>query len=108
MRIDKLTSKLQLALEDAQSLALGKDNNFIEPAHLILALLDQKGGPVRPLLLQIGFNIPELHEQLEQDVRDLPQVVNHEGEIAVSPDLARLLNQADKLAQQKDDSFISS
>jgi ATP-dependent Clp protease ATP-binding subunit ClpB len=108
MRIDKLTSKLQLALEDAQSLALGKDNNFIEPAHLILALLDQKGGPVRPLLLQIGFNIPELHEQLEQDVRDLPQVVNHEGEIAVSPDLARLLNQADKLAQQKGDSFISS
>ena len=108
MRIDKLTSKLQLALADAQSLALGKDNNFIEPAHLILAMLDQKGGSVRPLLSQIGFNVPELHEQLEQDVRDLPQVVNHEGEIAISSDLARLLNQADKLAQQKGDSFISS
>ena len=101
MRIDKLTSKLQLALADAQSLALGKDNNFIEPAHLILAMLDQKGGSVRPLLSQIGFNMPELYEQLEQDVRDLPQVVNHEGEIAISSDLARLLNQADKLAQQK-------
>ncbi|MDC0221111.1 ATP-dependent chaperone ClpB [Gammaproteobacteria bacterium] len=108
MRIDKLTSKLQLALADAQSLALGKDNNFIEPAHLILAMLDQKGGSVRPLLSQIGFNVPELHEQLEQDVRDLPQVVNHEGEIAISSDLARLLSQADKLAQQKGDSFISS
>ena len=108
MRIDKLTSKLQLALADAQSLALGKDNNFIEPAHLILAMLDQKDGSVCPLLSQIGFNVPELHEQLEQDVRDLPQVVNHEGEIAISSDLARLLNQADKLAQQKGDSFISS
>ena len=108
MRIDKLTSKLQSALADAQSLALGKDNNFIEPAHLMLALLDQKGGSVRPLLSQTGFNIGELHEQLIQAVQNLPQVSNHEGEISVSPDLAKLLNQADKLAQQKGDSFISS
>ena len=108
MRIDKLTSKLQSALADAQSLALGKDNNFIEPVHLMLALLDQKGGSVRPLLSQTGFNIAELHEQLTQAVADLPQVTNHEGEVSVSPDLAKLLNQADKLAQQKGDSFISS
>ncbi|MDD9896119.1 MAG: ATP-dependent chaperone ClpB [Gammaproteobacteria bacterium] len=108
MRIDKLTSKLQSALADAQSMALGKDHNLIEPAHLMLALIDQKGGSVRPLLSQTGFNVAQLHEQLVQAVDDLPQVANSEGEISVSPDLGKLLNQADKLAQQKGDSFISS
>ncbi|MDD9890248.1 MAG: type VI secretion system ATPase TssH, partial [Gammaproteobacteria bacterium] len=107
MRIDKLTSKLQSALADAQSMALGKDHNLIEPAHLMLALIDQKGGSVRPLLSQTGFNVAQLHEQLVQAVDDLPQVANSEGEISVSPDLGKLLNQADKLAQQKGDSFIS-
>jgi len=108
MRIDKLTSKLQSALADAQSMALGKEHNLIEPAHLMLALIDQKGGSVRPLLSQTGFNIAQLQEQLVQAVDDLPQVPNNEGEISVSPDLGKLLNQADKLAQQKGDSFISS
>ncbi|MDP6653209.1 MAG: ATP-dependent chaperone ClpB [Gammaproteobacteria bacterium] len=108
MQIDKLTSKLQAALADAQSLALGKEHNLIEPAHLLLTLIDQKGGSVRPLLSQTGFNIGSLREQLQQAVDDLPQVPDNEGEIAVSPDLGKLLNQADKLAQQKGDSFISS
>ncbi len=108
MRIDKLTSKLQAALADAQSLALGKENNFIEPAHLLLSLLDQKGGSVRPLLSQTGFNIPDLRSQLQELVDNLPQVPDNQGEISVSQDLSRLLNQADKLAQQKGDSFISS
>ena len=108
MQIDKLTSKLQSALADAQSLALGKDHNLIEPAHLLLTLIDQKGGSVRPLLSQTGFNITELRSQLQQLVDDLPHVPDNEGEIAVSPHLGKLLNQADKLAQQKGDSFISS
>lgn len=108
MRMDKLTSKLQSALADAQSLALGKDHNQIKPEHLMLALLDQKGGSVRPLLSQTGFNIGDLRTQLQKAVDDLPQVPNHDGEIAGSPELGKLLNQADKLAQQKGDSFISS
>lgn len=108
MRIDKLTSKLQSALSDAQSLALGKDHNLIEPVHLLLALIDQKGGSVKPLLSQTGFNVNELRTQLQKAVDDLPHVPNHEGDISVSPDLGKLLNQADKLAQQKGDSYISS
>ena len=108
MRIDKLTSKLQTALADAQSLALGKEHNLIEPAHLLLTLIDQKGGSVRPLLSQTGFNITELRAQLQRLVDDLPHVPDNEGEISVSPDLGKLLNQADKLAQQKGDAFISS
>jgi len=108
MRIDKLTSKLQSALVDAQSLALGKDNNQIEPCHLMLSLIDQKGGSVTPLLSQTGFNLVELRQQLQKLVDDLPKIQNSEGEITVSPELAKLLNQADKLAQKKGDSFISS
>ena len=74
MRIDKLTSKLQSALADAQSLALGKDNNQIEPCHLMLALVDQKGGSVTPLLSQTGFNVTELRGSLQQLVDNLPEV----------------------------------
>lgn len=108
MRFDKLTSKLQSAFSDAQSLAVGKDHNLIQPVHLLLALLDQKGGSVRPLLSQTGFNIPELRTQLQQAVDNLPQMPNSDGEISGSPELGKLLNQADKIAQQKGDSFISS
>lgn len=108
MRIDKLTSKLQSALADAQSMALGADNNLIDPAHLILALIDQKGGSVRPLLSQTGFDVGDLREKLQRLVDDLPKLNDASGEIAVSPELAKLLNHADKIAQQKGDSFVSS
>jgi len=108
MSLEKFTSKLQSALSDAQSLALGNDNNFIEPVHLTIALLDQKGGSVKPLLSQTGFNVPELRKQLQQILEDLPKVPGGEGDISISQDLARLLNQADKLAQKKGDKFISS
>ncbi|MEQ8314526.1 MAG: ATP-dependent chaperone ClpB [Gammaproteobacteria bacterium] len=108
MRLDKLTSKLQSALADAQSLAVGKDHNLIHPAHLLLALIDQKGGSVRPLLSQTGFNVPELRSKLQKVVDDLPQMPDSDGQISVSPELGKLLNQSDKLAQQKGDSFISS
>ena len=108
MRLDKLTSKLQTALADAQSLALGKDHNLIRPEHLMLVLIDQKGGTVRPLLSQTGFPVSQLRQTLQKSVSDLPVVPDHDGEITVSPELVKLLNQADKLAQQKRDAYVSS
>jgi len=108
MNLEKLTSKLQSALADAQSLALGNDNNYIEPVHLVIALLDQKGGSVKPLLAQTGFNVVDLRSQLQQEVDNLPKITSSEGDVSVSQDLARLLNQADRLSQKKGDKFISS
>ncbi len=108
MRIEQLTSKLQAALSDAQSLALGQDNNFIEPVHLIIALLDQKGGSVRPLLSQTGFNVGDLRNKLQQILERLPKVEGTGGDIVMSNELGRLMNQADKLSQKQGDKFISS
>lgn len=108
MRMDKLTSKFQSALADAQSIALGKDNNFIEPEHLMKALLDQQGGSCRPLLSKVGVNIPQLRTLLDQSLDKLPQVSGTGGDIHVSNQLNRLLNVTDKLAQQRKDNFISS
>ncbi|MEK7260188.1 MAG: ATP-dependent chaperone ClpB, partial [Pseudomonadota bacterium] len=108
MRMDQLTSKLQAALSDAQSLAVGHDNNFIEPVHLIAALLDQKGGSVRPLLSQTGFNIADLRTRLQQLIDRLPKVQGNAGDVSLSNELGRLMNQADKLAQKSGDKFISS
>jgi ATP-dependent Clp protease ATP-binding subunit ClpB len=106
--MDKLTSKFQLALADAQSLALGRDNNFIEPEHLMKALLDQQGGSCRPLLSKALVNIPLLMTLLDQSLEKLPKVSGTGGDIHVSNALNRLLNRTDKLAQQRKDNFISS
>jgi ATP-dependent Clp protease ATP-binding subunit ClpB len=108
MRMDKLTSKFQMALADAQSLALGRDNGFIEPEHLLKALLDQQGGSCRPLLSKAGVNIPQLRSLLDQALDRLPKVSGTGGEIHVSNGLNRLLNLTDKISQQRKDSFISS
>lgn len=108
MRIDRLTSKLQLALSDAQSLAVGRDNSAIEPLHLMSALLEQQGGSIRPLLMQVGFDIAALRQALAKALDDLPKIQNPTGDVNMSQDLARLLNQADRLAQQKGDQYISS
>ncbi|MCW8443884.1 ATP-dependent chaperone ClpB [Fluoribacter gormanii] len=108
MRMDKLTSKFQIALADAQSLALGRDNGFIEPEHLMKALLDQQGGSCRPLLSKAGVNIPLLRTLLDQALDKLPKVSGIGGDIHISNGLNRLLNLTDKLAQQKKDNFISS
>ncbi|KTD41512.1 ATP-dependent chaperone ClpB [Legionella parisiensis] len=108
MRMDKLTSKFQIALADAQSLALGRDNGFIEPEHLMKALLDQQGGTCRPLLSKAGVNIPLLRTLLDQALDKLPKVAGIGGDIHISNGLNRLLNLTDKLAQQKKDNFISS
>ena len=108
MRMDKLTSKLQLALSDAQSLAVGKDHNYIEPAHLVSVLVDQKGGSIRPLLMQTGFDIPALRNGLKKIIEELPVVKDHGGEVLMSPDLSKLLNIADKISQKGGDQYISS
>lgn len=108
MRMDKLTSKFQMALADAQSLALGKDNNFIEPEHLMKALLDQEGSTVKPLLAKAGVNCAKLQSLLESALNKLPTVSGVGGDIHVSNNLHRLLNLTDKLAQQRKDNYISS
>jgi ATP-dependent Clp protease ATP-binding subunit ClpB len=108
MRIDRLTSKLQLALSDAQSIAVGLDHPSIEPLHLMQALLDQQGGSIRPLLMQVGFDINGLRQALTKELDQLPKLQNPTGDMNMSQELARLLNQADRLAQQKGDQYISS
>jgi len=106
--MDKLTSRFQQALADAQSLAVGRDHQFMEPAHVLLALLDGQGGSVRPLLLKAGVNVNKLRSDLEAQLDRLPKVEGTPGEVHVSSDLNRLFNVTDKLAQQKGDQFISS
>ncbi|MBK8814626.1 MAG: ATP-dependent chaperone ClpB [Methylococcaceae bacterium] len=108
MRMDKLTSKFQAALADAQSLALGKDHQFIEPVHLMLALLDQEGGSIKPLLSQIGLNTPVFRSELTKELARLATVSGSGGDVQISNNLARLLNLTDKLAQKRNDQFISS
>ncbi|WP_338494867.1 ATP-dependent chaperone ClpB [Pseudomonas trivialis] len=108
MRIDRLTSKLQLALSDSQSLAVGLDHPAIEPAHLMQALLEQQGGSIKPLLMQVGFDVNSLRKELSKELDQLPKIQNPTGDVNMSQDLARLLNQADRLVQQKGDQFISS
>ncbi len=108
MRIDRLTSKLQLALSDAQSLAVGLDHAAIEPLHLMQALLEQQGGSIKPLLMQTGFDVNSLRQALTKELDHLAKIQNPTGDVNLSQDLARLLNQADRLSQQKGDQFISS
>jgi ATP-dependent Clp protease ATP-binding subunit ClpB len=108
MRMDKLTSRFQSALADAQSLAVGRDNQFIEPAHLLLALLDAEGGGTRPLLLKAGVDVNRLRSQLSSMLDHLPKVEGTAGDVQLSNDLGRLLNVTDKLAQKRGDQFISS
>lgn len=108
MRIDRLTSKLQLALSDAQSLAVGHDHPAIEPVHLMQALLEQQGGSIKPLLMQVGFDVNSLRKELTKELDQLPKIQNPTGDVNMSQDLARLLNQADRLAQQKGDQYITS
>src|SRR5688500_4147840 len=108
MRMDKFTSKFQQALADAQSLAVGRDNQYIDPAHLLVALLDQQGGTVRHLLDKAGVKVNLLRSQLGETLDKLPKVEGNAGEVHVSNDLGRLLNVMDKLAQKRGDQFISS
>jgi len=108
MRMDKLTSKFQMALADAQSLAVGQDHQFIEPAHVLVALLDQQGGTIRGLLTKSGVNVNLLRSQLGDAVDRLPKVEGAGGEVHVGNALTRIFNLTDKIAQKRDDQYISS
>src|SRR6186713_547957 len=108
MRMDKLTSRFQSALSDAQSLAVGRDHQFMEPAHVLGALLDQQDGSTRPLLVKAGANVAKLRKDLDASLDKLPTVQGTPGDVHVSQDLNRLLNVTDKLAQQRKDDYISS
>lgn len=108
MRMDKLTNQLQLGLADAQSLALGKDHNFIEPVHLLSALLAQEGGSTRPLLQRAGADVSALVSATAAAVDKLPVVSGTGGDVHMSSDLGRILNVTDKLAQQNGDAYIST
>ncbi len=108
MRFDKLTTKFQQALADAQSIAVGQDNPYIEPQHLLLALLQQEDGGTASLLQRAGANVPPLRDALKKSVERLPKVEGTGGEINVSRELGNLLNLADKEAQKRGDQFIAS
>lgn len=109
MRMDKLTGKFQQALADAQSLAVGRENPFVEPLHVVKALLNQQGGTASPLLQKAGVNVNKLDQALDDALAQLPSVAGEaEGNVHVSNDLNRLLNLTDKFAQQRGDQYISS
>ncbi len=108
MRMDKLTSRFQQALADAQSLAVGRDHQFLEPAHVMLALIDSQGGTVRPLLAKAGADVNKLRSELGALLDRMPKVEGTPGEVHVSNDLNRVMNVTDKLAQQRGDEFIPS
>lgn len=108
MRMDKLTSKFQAALADAQSLAVGRDHAFIEPIHVMKALLDQEGSSIRPILTKANVAIANLRSLLDSAINQLPQVEGTPGEVHISNELNRILNVTDKLAQKRKDQYISS
>jgi ATP-dependent Clp protease ATP-binding subunit ClpB len=108
MRLDRLTSKLQAALSDAQSLALGRDHQFLEPVHLMYALLQQTGSSIRPLLVQTGVNPNEMNTKLSKAIEKLFKVEGIGGDVQLSPNMINLLNLSDKYSQKRKDKFISS
>ena len=108
MRTDKFTTKFQEALADAQSLANGRDHQFIEPTHVMLALLEQQGGSTRQLLMHSGVKIDALKSDLEATLNGYAQVEGAAGDVHLSQELGRMLNVMDKLAQKRNDQYISS
>lgn len=108
MRLDKFTSKFQLAISDAQSLALGRDNQYIEPVHLMSALLNQQGGSVRPLFDQTKVNVNSLRSALAEAIDKLPKIHGFGGDVQLGRDTVKLLNMSDKISQQRKDDYITS
>ncbi len=108
MRLDKLTANFQSAFADAQSLAVGRDHQFIEPLHLMAAMLDQDGRAEHHLLLTCDVDVKRLRQELESELAKLPTVTGNQGEVHISNDLNKLLNVTDKLAQERGDQYIAS
>ncbi|HCM0818840.1 TPA: ATP-dependent chaperone ClpB [Vibrio parahaemolyticus] len=108
MRLDRFTSKFQIAISDAQSLALGRDHQYIEPVHLMVALLDQNGSPIRPLLTMLDVDVTHLRSKLGEMLDLLPKVSGIGGDVQLSSSMGTLFNLCDKVAQKRQDSYISS
>lgn len=108
MRLDRFTSKFQIAISDAQSLALGRDHQYIEPVHLMVALLDQNGSPIRPLLTMLDVDVTHLRSKLSEMLDRLPKVSGIGGDVQLSSSMGTLFNLCDKVAQKSQDSYISS
>ncbi|RUM54223.1 MAG: ATP-dependent chaperone ClpB [Methylococcus sp.] len=108
MRLDKLTHKFQMAISEAQSLALGQDHQYIEPVHVMIGLLDQEGGTIRQILSQAGVNVSQLRVWLGERLERMAKVEGNAGDVQVSQGLTRLLNLTDKLSQKRNDAYISS
>jgi ATP-dependent Clp protease ATP-binding subunit ClpB len=108
MRLDRFTSKFQLAIADAQSMALGRDHQFIEPIHLMFALLNQEGGSTKDLFSKIGVNTHDLRSKLSQALERLPKVEGADTNVQLSTSTINLLNLCDKYAQKRKDQYISS
>jgi len=108
MRLDKFTSKFQIAISDAQSLALGRDNQYIEPVHLMSALLNQEGTSIRPLLDHAGVNVNSLRSSINESIDKLPKISGAGADVQLGRDTIRLLNMCDKIAQKRKDEYISS
>lgn len=108
MRLDRFTSKFQMAISDAQSIALGRDHQYIEPVHLMTALLNQQGGSVRPLFDTANVNVNSLRSSLSEAIERLPRVDGIGGDVQLSKDSVVLLNLSDKITQKRKDEFISS
>ena len=108
MRTDKLTIKFQMAIADAQILAVRRDHQFIEPVHLLTALIDQEAGSVRPMLARAGVSVDTLRAKLGTELDRMSTVHGHAGDVAISAELARLFNVTEKLAAERGDAFVSS
>jgi ATP-dependent Clp protease ATP-binding subunit ClpB len=106
MRLDRFTSKFQVAISEAQSLALGRDHQYIEPVHLMMALLNQQGGSVRPLFDQAKVNVNSLRSSLSEAIERLPQLQGIGGDVQIGKDTINLLNLSDKIAQKRKDDYI--
>ena len=108
MRLDRFTSKFQVAISDAQSLALGRDHQYIEPVHLMVSLLNQEGSAIRPLLTMLNVDVVQLRSKLSEMLDRLPKVSGIGGDVQLSSGMGILFNLCDKVAQQRQDSYISS
>ncbi|ABU70006.1 ATP-dependent chaperone ClpB [Vibrio campbellii] len=108
MRLDRFTSKFQIAISDAQSLALGRDHQYIEPVHLMVALFDQNGSPIRPLLTMLDVDVTHLRSKLSEMLDRLPKVSGIGGDVQLSSSMGTVFNLCDKVAQKRQDSYISS
>ena len=108
MRVEKLTNLLQQAFAEAQSIVIGNDHSAIEVVHVLIALLNQQGGSVRPILNRAGFDVNGLQQQLSKHMDNLPKVSSPTGEVNISQELGRLMNLADRAAQKNNDQYMSS